>query len=220
MNAATAQASSVSAACTRVIAVRHGQTDWNAAQRIQGHTDIALNATGRRQAEQLAQTLAHETVHAIYSSDLRRTRETAGPYAERARLPVQDEPGLRERGFGDFEGRSFIEIEDRWPEQARRWRQRDPDFAPTGGESLAAFNARCVDACARLALRHRGQTILVVTHGGVLDCLYRAATRTGLQAPRTWALGNASVNRLLHSEAGFVLLGWNDEQHLASRLTG
>ncbi len=220
MNAATAQASSVSGACTRVIAVRHGQTDWNAAQRIQGHTDIALNATGRRQAEQLAQALAHETVHAIYSSDLRRTRETAGPYAERARLPVRDEPGLRERGFGDFEGRSFIEIEDRWPEQARRWRQRDPDFAPMGGESLAEFNARCVDTCARLALRHRGQTILVVTHGGVLDCLYRAATGTGLQAPRSWALGNASVNRLLHAEAGFVLLGWNDEQHLEPRLIG
>jgi probable phosphoglycerate mutase len=200
---------------TRVIAVRHGETDWNAGLRIQGHTDIELNARGRWQAAQLAQALAHEAVHAVYSSDLSRARETARAYATGAGLAVRDEPGLRERGFGHFEGRTFAEIESRWPDDAARWRRREPDFAPGDGESLRDFHRRCVDACAALAARHRGQTILVVAHGGVLDCLYRAATRTSVDAPRSWLLGNATVNRLLHSDEGFTLIGWNDDQHLA-----
>lgn len=199
---------------TRVLAVRHGQTDWNAAQRIQGHTDIPLNAHGHWQAAQLALALGGEDVAAIYSSDLQRARATAQPFAAATGLPILDAPGLRERHFGRFEGRSFAEIERDWPDDALRWRRREPDFTPGDGESLADFDRRCVLACAQLAQRHRGQTLLVLTHGGVLDCLYRAATRTGLQAPRSWVLANASVNRLLHGDAGFVLVGWNDDQHL------
>ena len=205
----------LSAAATRVIAVRHGQTAWNAALRIQGHTDIPLDERGRWQAARLAQALAHETVHAVYSSDLQRARDTARAYAAGAGLAVHDVPGLRERRFGHFEGLSFDDIERQWPDDARRWRRREPDFAPGDGESLRDFHHRCVGACAALAARHRGQTLLVVAHGGVLDCLYRAATRTSVDAPRSWQLGNATVNRLLHTDAGFTLVGWNDEQHLA-----
>lgn len=199
---------------TRVVAVRHGQTDWNAQLRIQGHTDIALNEQGRRQAAQLARALADEGLHAVYSSDLQRAHDTAHAVAAPAGLVVQHAPGLRERRFGRFEGLTFAQIDERWPEDARRWRQREPDFSPGGGESLTVFHARCVAACAALAARHRGQTILLVAHGGVLDCLYRAATRVALDAPRTWQLGNAAVNRLLHSEGGFTLVGWNDDRHL------
>lgn len=199
---------------TRVIAVRHGETDWNAALRIQGHTDIALNARGRDQAARLVQALADEELHAVYSSDLGRAHHTALGCAGARGLAVQHDLGLRERGFGSFEGQTFEQIEQQWPDQARRWRQRDPGFAPSGGESLNDFYARCVGACAALAERHRGQAILVVAHGGVLDCLYRAATRLALDAPRSWQLGNAAVNRLLHSEAGFALVGWNDSRHL------
>ena len=205
----------LSAAATRVIAVRHGQTAWNAALRIQGHTDIPLDERGRWQAARLAQALAHETVHAVYSSDLQRARDTARAYAAGAGLAVHDVPGLRERRFGHFEGLSFDDIERQWPDDARRWRRREPDFAPGDGESLRDFHHRCVGACAALAARHRGQTLLVVAHGGVLDCLYRAATRTSVDAPRSWQLGNATVNRLLHTDAGFTLVGWNDDQHLA-----
>lgn len=199
---------------TRVVAVRHGETDWNAALRIQGHTDIALNERGRRQAGQLAQALADEGLQAVYSSDLQRAHATAHAVASRVGLAVQPEPGLRERHFGRFEGLTFTQIGEQWPDDARRWRQREPDFAPGDGESLNVFQARCVAACAALAERHRGQTILVVAHGGVLDCLYRAATRVALNAPRSWQLGNATVNRLLHTEAGFTLVGWDDARHL------
>ena len=199
---------------TRLLLIRHGETDWNAAQRIQGHTDIPLNATGQRQAARMAQALAHEELAAVYSSDLLRAAATAAPLAQAAGLPVVHERALRERHFGAFEGASFLEIEQRWPDDARRWRQRDPAFAPGGGESLLQFYDRVVAATLRLAAGHPGQAIALVAHGGVLDCLYRAATRIALDAPRSWQLGNASINRLLHSPEGLVLVGWNDTRHL------
>jgi 2,3-bisphosphoglycerate-dependent phosphoglycerate mutase len=197
-----------------VLVVRHGQTAWNALGRIQGHTDIDLDDTGRRQAQALGGALADVGLDAIYASDLARARDTARPAARRAGLTVVADPGLRERGFGIFEGLTHLEVAARWPELARRWRARDPDFDPEGGESLARFNERSVACAARIASRHAGQTVALVTHGGVLDCLYRAATRVGLREARTWQLGNASINRLLHSPEGFVLVGWDDVSHL------
>jgi probable phosphoglycerate mutase len=199
---------------TRIIAIRHGETDWNAAARIQGHTDIALNAAGRWQASQLSRGLADERLDAVYASDLLRAYETALAFAGPKGVEVVREPGLRERQFGSFEGFSFEEIERRWPDDARRWRQRDEDFGPGGGETLRDFYARIVATTERLALRHAGQNIVLVAHGGVLDCLYRAATRLALNAPRTWEVGNASINRLLHSPEGLTLVGWSDEGHL------
>ena len=199
---------------TRVIAVRHGETAWNVATRIQGQLDIGLNATGREQAQRLAAALAGEGLDAVYASDLTRARDTGAAVARAAGLALQTDTGLRERGFGVFEGLTFAEIETRFPDEARRWRQRDAGFGPTGGETLVAFYRRAVDAVGTLAARHRGQHIAVVAHGGVMDALYRAATRVALDAPRTWQVGNASINRLLASEAGFVLVGWADDAHL------
>ncbi len=199
---------------TRLFAVRHGRTAWNAELRIQGHRDEPLDALGRWQAEQLAQALAGEPLAAVYSSDLQRAAATAEPLARQQGLAVQPDPGLRERSFGEFEGFTHAHIEHRWPVAARRWRERDPGFGPPGGEKLADFYDRSVASVLRLAAGHPGQAVLVVAHGGVLDCLYRAATRCGLQAPRTWQLGNASINRLLYSPEGFTLVGWSDTQHL------
>lgn len=199
---------------TRIIAVRHGETDWNLASRIQGSTDIALNARGRWQAERLAHALAHEPLAAVYSSDLSRAFDTADAVAQRVGLQVVRDEGLRERRFGCFEGFSFAEIEQRWPDEAMRWRRRDPAFGPEGGETLADFYERCVTCGVRLASAHPGQTIAVVAHGGVMDCLYRAASRIALQAPRTWQVGNASINRLLYTHQGFSLVGWSDGGHL------
>jgi probable phosphoglycerate mutase len=134
--------------------------------------------------------------------------------AEATGAPLQADPALRERGFGCFEGMTYAEIEARWPEDARRWRTRDPAFGPAGGETLQGFHARCVQAAERLVARHPGGSIALVAHGGVLDSLYRAATRLALDAPRSWRMGNASLNRLLYSGSGFTLVGWDDDAHL------
>ncbi|HET9977039.1 MAG TPA: histidine phosphatase family protein [Burkholderiaceae bacterium] len=199
---------------TRIVAIRHGETAWNVDTRIQGQLDIALNATGRWQAAQLARALADEPLDVVYASDLARALETARALVAGRGIELRADAGLRERGFGHFEGLTFAEVEQRHPDGARRWRDREAAFAPDGGESLAGFQARAVAAVAALAARHRGQHIAVVTHGGVLDALFRAASRLPLDAPRTWPLGNASINRLLHGDGGFSLVGWSDRMHL------
>jgi len=181
----TLSASDAHGDVTRVLAVRHGETAWNVENRIQGQLDIALNDLGRWQAQRLAAALAGETVDAIYTSDLRRTVDTAAPTARGRRVAAAADAGLRERGFGVFEGLTFGEIEQRWPEQSARWRRRDPEFGAEGGETLSEFYARSVATSTRLAAAHPGQTVMIVTHGGVLDCLYRAASRIALDAPRS-----------------------------------
>lgn len=200
---------------TRLVLIRHGETAWNRATRIQGHTDIPLSPLGLAQAERLAEALADEPLAAIYASDLSRARQTADALARVHELPVRLDAGLRERAFGRFEGLSWDEIAQDFPEDAARWRRREPDFAVGGGESLNSFSARCLDAARRAAAAHPGASIALVAHGGVLDCLYRAATRVALAAPRSWQLGNATINRLLATTEGFTLVGWNDDRHLA-----
>ena len=199
---------------TRIIAIRHGETAWNVDSRIQGHLDIPLSANGRWQAERLAEALRDEPITAVYASDLTRAWETAQFVGKLHGLPVIKEVGLRERDFGDFEGKTFAEIEVLLPEQSLRWRKRDPEFYPAGGESLIALRTRVLQAAERLASQHPGEQIALVGHGGVLDVLYRAATRLDIQAPRTWTLGNAAINRLLWTAEGFTLVGWADTQHL------
>lgn len=199
---------------TRILAIRHGETAWNRDTRIQGQTDIPLSELGHWQASRLAQALEGEPIDAVYSSDLQRARQTAEPIARAQGLALRLHPALRERHFGEFEGRTWAELEAHWPEQAQAWRKRDPNFAPLGGENLLQLRERVVGAVLALAADHQGEQIVVVAHGGVLDTLYRAATRVDLQAPRTWELRNAAINRLLWSPEGLSLVGWADAQHL------
>jgi 2,3-bisphosphoglycerate-dependent phosphoglycerate mutase len=211
---------------TTVWVLRHGQTAWNAEQRIQGHLDIGLDDTGRWQAQQLAQALHSISrpdpsgqglpLQHIYSSDLQRAAATAQATAQLLGLPVVHDTRLRERAFGSFEGLTHTEVQNNWPEAAKRWRDRDPSFAPPGGETGADFYARCVGAATQLVAQHPGRNVALFAHGGVLDALYRAATHQSLQAPRTWQLGNATINRLLWTGEAFALVGWNDDSHLKS----
>lgn len=199
---------------TRIIAIRHGETAWNVDSRLQGHLDIPLNDVGLWQARQAALALADEPIDAIYSSDLQRAWVTAQAIAETTQAPLAAHQGLRERSFGVLQGHTFEELEAKEPEQAYRWRKRGPAFAPEGGESLIALRERITATTHALASQHVGGQIVLVAHGGVLDVLYRAATRQDIQAPRTWQLGNAAINRLLWTPDGLSLVGWADTQHL------
>src|SRR3990167_5657918 len=151
---------------TRIIAIRHGETTWNVDTRIQGRLDIPLNDTGHRQARRMALALRDEPISAIYASDLARAWETAHYLGRALSVEVTPEEGLRERGFGDFEGKTYAEIEAQQPAQSLRWRKRDPEFAPPGGESLLAMHHRVVEAAQRLAAQHPGELIALVGHGG------------------------------------------------------
>lgn len=205
---------------TRIIAIRHGETAWNVETRLQGHLDIALNARGEWQAERAAEALADEDIAAIYTSDLARARTTAEAIALRTTNPqartVRLTPGLRERGFGTFEGQTYAQIAADWPEDSERWRRRDPDFAPPGGETLLQVRDRIAHTVHTLAQAHTGEQIVLVAHGGVMDALYRLATGQDVQAPRTWDLGNAAINRLLWTPDSLTVVGWSDTRHLDS----
>ena len=201
----------------RITAVRHGETAWNVDTRIQGQIDIGLNTRGQWQAQQLGAALAEHGLNHIYTSDLARAHHTALAIAKHAGIAPQAvalHAGLRERAFGVFEGRTHAEIEAQWPQDALRWRQRVPDWAPQGGESPLQLRQRVEQTVAHIAARHPGEHIALVAHGGVLDMLYRLATGQEVNAVRTWELGNCAINRLLWTPEGLTLVGWADTAHL------
>ena len=148
---------------TTFLLARHGETDWNAQRRVQGHSDTPLNETGRAQAVALATTLEGTELDAIYSSDLARARETARVVADRLGLPVRQLPELRERNFGSWEGLTDTEILERFPDaKSGTWGD---------GETKEEMTKRVLRALRRIADAHPSGRVLVVTHGGPVRSL-------------------------------------------------
>ncbi len=201
-------------AYTHLIVIRHGETAWNRERRLQGQPDVPLNETGRAQARALAAALADEPIDALYVSDLTRTMQTAEPLADALGLDIRPEPRLRERCYGKLQGMTYAEVAETMPEEFAQWQARVPDYAPAEGESLAEFHDRAAEVALALARRHPGERIALVTHGGVMDALYREATGMTLEAPRQHELLNCSVNRLRSDSRGLTLLQWGDVSHL------
>jgi probable phosphoglycerate mutase len=169
---------------TRILLVRHGETDWNRDRRLQGHSDRPLNGTGREQARALAEELADEPLEAIYSSDLSRADETARIVAAANGLEVTSLRELRERHFGTWEGLSDAEIEQRFPEQIA-------DGTLGDGETREEMDQRILAALHQIAREHPGGTVLVVSHGGPLRSVLRHCEIDGVER-----VGNCHVLRL------------------------
>jgi probable phosphoglycerate mutase len=202
---------------TTLLVIRHGETAWNAEHRIQGHLDVPLSATGLRQAARLAERLGGEEIAAIYSSELARAWLTAAPLAAQLGLEVMAESRLRERAFGIFEGLTLDEIATHHPVAFRRWRERDPAWTLDGGESGQQLLDRVSAALDDIVARHAGETVALVSHGGVLDVIYRTARALAWDAPREHQMLNASINRVGATTAPLALriLDWGDVAHLA-----
>lgn len=215
--------------------IRHGETDWNAAHRMQGRTDIPLNAVGQAQALALLPLLASAHVQrafaAIYATPLRRAQQTAAPFAQALGLPVGIVVDLQERAFGVIEGQPYTTVRDgigETPELtlvAQAMHRRELDYLPPMGasgssETLRQFYQRTVQAAQDLAAVHAGQRVAVVSHGGVLDCLWRWANGIAVDAPRSWGIVNASVNVLrvnaVHGSVG--VLAWGKQAGDAASL--
>jgi len=200
---------------TMLLVVRHGETPWNREKRMQGTTDTQLSDVGREQARALGQRLAGRGFTALYTSDLTRARDTARAIAEHAGREIVTDPRLQERRFGIFEGLTVEEIVARYPEEHARFASRDPDYAVPRGESARSFTQRCIGCLAEIAVRHRGAEVVVVTHGLVLDTLYRAARGMPLDAKREAPLLNASLNIFRRDADAWVEIAWGDVAHLA-----
>ncbi|MCL5060232.1 MAG: histidine phosphatase family protein [Candidatus Thermoplasmatota archaeon] len=204
---------------TRVCIIRHGETDWNVERRIQGHTDIPLNATGRAQALAMAFNAAHHRFHAIYSSDLLRALETAQALAQREDHQVKLLPQLRERHYGIFQGITAAQGAERCPEAYAHYVARDLDYDFGTGESLRGFAGRVAEGIAWLVRHHGGQTIAAVSHSGVLDVVYRRATGRPLRTPRDFVIPNCALNWFHFDGQGWHPEAWADRHHLHEVLT-
>ncbi|MBU1689525.1 MAG: histidine phosphatase family protein [Gammaproteobacteria bacterium] len=200
---------------TRICFIRHGETDWNVARRIQGQTDIPLNQTGHNQALAMAFNAAHHDFSAIYSSDLSRAHATALMAAARCGLEVVDMPQLRERHYGIFQGITAAEGATRYPDAYARYMERDLEYDFETGESLSRFAVRVGDAIDHLVRHHTGQTIIAVSHAGVLDIVYRRATGRPLHTPRDFVIPNCALNWFHFDGQGWHLEAWDDHHHLA-----
>ena len=201
---------------TTLLLIRHGETAWNAEHRIQGRLDVPLSTTGIWQTGRLAQRLAGEAIDAVIASDLARAWMTGAPVAEAHGLAMVPEPRLRERAFGIFEGKTLNEISTEHPDEFAAWRARDVDWRIPEGESGAEFIARVLEAMHEIAETHLGRTVAVVTHGGVLDVVYRHARALAWDAPRDHLMLNAGINRLQAQAAPLRLqiVDWADIAHL------
>jgi probable phosphoglycerate mutase len=199
---------------TRIVLVRHGETDWNATGRIQGHNDTPLNTVGRRQARQVAQRLAHEPVRALYSSDLARAFETATIIGEPLGLTVITSPRLRERQYGAWEGLTAAEIQDRYPAQYAQWRTRSTDFAPPQGETISQLLTRALAELQTITHRHTREMVVVVTHGGLCYVLINHILGSVDGDRREFSFGNASIHMLEVTGDRWAVISMNETAHL------
>ena len=208
-----------------IILLRHGETEWNVANRVQGHGDSRLTAAGRAQARSLAQRLAGEHFDLLVASDLGRALETAQPLAEASGHAIRRDARLRERNFGAGEGLSYEEITRRYPGGFPRVgtasasessdAEIDPDYAIPGGESRRQFHERVAAAFESLAAEHPEARIVVVTHGGVLGALYRHVHGISVAAPQRIPIANASYNAVsCHGPGAWTVHAWADIAHL------
>lgn len=205
---------------TRVLLIRHGQSEGNAEGRFGGHTATALSARGRLQAETTAQALSSETFTGIYSSDLPRAVETAMPLARLTGLDVEKSEAFRERSVGVMEGLTFEEAAEQHPEQYAALLRSDFDHVILGGESYRQMLARASRQLDRVIEQHRGGRIAVFSHTGTI-CILALHLMGALDAPElrpVWiATSNCGITRFDLRVDGFVrVLAVNDTRHLAA----
>jgi len=201
-------------AATQFVVVRHVETEWNRDGRIQGHMDSPLTSEGITQAQALARRLGEIQFDLLVSSDLGRASATAAYIATETKLPVLFDARLRERNYGIFQGLTRPEAQAKFPEAYRRYRDEDVNFAIPGGESTQDAFDRSLGCLEELAAQRAGQRILVVTHGGVLDGLYRHTTGLPHVGSRVFKMVNGSINGFSYECGVWRLDFWADVAHL------
>ena len=203
---------------TRICFARHGETDWNAERRMQGHIDTPLNDHGQAQARLLAQSLqraGHAFDH-LYSSDLERAADTAKQVSSTLGLGITINPIFRERHVGVLQGLLLDEAPHAAAEVWQAHLARDIHHDLGGGESIQQFHERAQSALAMLVAAHAGKTILVVSHGGTLDMMYRIATKQALNQARVAVVPNTSLNWIAFDGDAWSVERWADTDHLST----
>ena len=203
---------------TRIILVRHGQTEWNiesgAGERFRGRVDLPLDDTGLAQAHALAERLANRLIVAVYSSPLKRAVETARPIAQQLSLPVQPLPAVIDIHYGDWQGLSSAEVAKVYPDLYRRWLEKPHLVKFPNGESLRQVRLRGMATLKEVTARHEGRVVLLVAHQVVNKVLVCAML--GLDNCHFWRIrqDNGCINVFEHQDGIFAAVLVNDTCHL------
>ena len=199
---------------TKIIVVRHGQTEWNVSQVFRGRADVPLNETGRKQAESLARALGFYKIKAIYSSPLSRAKETAEAVAKKQRLKVKVSKLLLDISYGQWQGLSHEEVRKKWPEIYQLWHQAPHQVKFPGGESLAEVRQRVEKFLGKAVLEHQSETIAAVSHRVAIKVLLCAALK--IDNSYFWQLSQntASFSVLEYENKAFSLTCLNEACHL------
>jgi len=199
----------------RCFLVRHGQTDWNLEQRIQGQSDLPLNAAGLRQAEELAGYFASRPLTALYASHLQRSRQTAEAIARETGLEIMVDPDLAEIYLGEWEGLTAQEVDGRYQGAYRLWQSSPSQVRIPGAEPLTRFRIRARAAFSRIVDRHPDGRVAIVTHGGVIASLLSDSLDADYDALlRRLSLDNAGVSAVEHAVRPPQILWINETGHL------
>ena len=199
---------------TKIIFVRHGQTEWNVLGRYQGQTDVALSPLGIEQAEKLAAHFPVDKIEAVYSSDLARAMKTASCVADRFGLTVEPRPELRELNFGDWEGLTYDEIVAKWPDALENFFRHPDVLEIPHGESFPKLRDRALACVEEIVARHPDQTVAVFAHGAILRTILTAALHMDLQYVWTIRQFNTAVNIVTYTEHGTTVELINGTGHL------
>ncbi|MFM1760022.1 MAG: hypothetical protein RLY75_1293 [Pseudomonadota bacterium] len=202
---------------TKLCLIRHGETSWNTERRLQGHTDIPLNTKGVLQARQMAQALQNIKLlfDVLYTSDLKRAADTANAIVELFGVEAKVDIALRERHFGALQGLTIQEAPLLQPVIWQAHIARDLEHELEGGESITQFALRVQTTLDKIQEQHSGKTILLVSHGGTLDMMYRIASKQALTTERVASVPNASLNWITHRQGeGWSVEKWADIRHL------
>jgi len=201
------------AGITRLIIVRHGETEWNLQNRFQGHLNSGLSQLGIRQARAIAGALSGGTFDVIYSSDLERARHTADIIAGKLNMEVRTDAGLREINMGLMQGLKRDEFILKYPEVIKKFHS-DPEYIIPGGESKQQFYDRIILTLKRIVRMHEYRNILLVAHGGVLDIAIRYTLDIPVHNKRNFSIYNAGINRFIIDNGEWKLETWGDICHL------
>jgi 2,3-bisphosphoglycerate-dependent phosphoglycerate mutase len=201
---------------TRITIVRHGETEWNKSMQLQGHQDSPLTTNGLEQAELLAETINKRQFELIITSDLGRAKKTASILNKHMQLKVVEDKSLRERAFGVMEGMKREIAQEKYPELWQAYITRNKDFTVAQGESLVQFNERVIESLNNIANSFIGKHILIIAHGGILDCILRKIFNVELDEKRSFIIPNTSVNTFTIEENSWILEEWGNVEHLNS----
>ena len=199
---------------TELLLIRHGETLFNSQRKMQGILDSPLTDVGILQAKAAASALTGKIFDAAYSSPLGRARQTADIIFQQLNCPVYFETGLQERNMGIFQGLTPKEVADRFPEDYASFRAHDPDYVIPGGESSRQKDERGIACFQQIADKHPGGKVAVISHGGILDAVFRHTLLISLDQPRRYSIFNCAFNTIEIEGDNWRLLTWGDMNHL------